>query len=179
MSLHPPRRTPEEEQRLVVLYSLQQLAPCSQIQLHTFIAELDQMGYFDMMFVLNDLCARGQAVRLKRKAGHQYEVTDAGREVLALFGNRVPQSLKNRLEKEAPALRAHFQEEAQYHHEIKINDQGETELILTILENELDAIRITLPLPSEELAGVLAGRWHQRGGEIYSTIFRLLMEDSQ
>lgn len=179
MSLHPPRRTPEEEQRLVVLYSLHHLAPCSNLQLHQFIAELDQMNYFGMMFVLNDLCAQGQAVRVKRKIGYQYEVTDAGREVLDLFSNRVPHSLKMRLAETGKAWRARFQEEAQYHHEIKPAPNGETELILSVLENDADVMRLSLLLPTEDLANVLATRWHRQGGDVYSTVFRLLMEDSQ
>jgi DNA-binding PadR family transcriptional regulator len=179
MSLQPPRRAPEEERRLIVLYSLHHLAPCNHIQLYQFIAELEQMDYFDMMFVLNDLCDQGQAVRLKRRVGYQYEVTDAGREVLQLFGNRVPHSLKMLLAETGASWHARFQEEAQFHHEIIKTEQGETELILSVVENDSDSLRITIPLPSEDLAHVLAARWRRKGGDIYGTIFRLLMEDSQ
>lgn len=179
MSLHPPRRTPDEEQRLVVLYSLQHLAPCNHMQLHRFIAETDLLNYFDMMIALNDLCDKGQAVRLMRRVGHQYEVTDSGREVLDLFGNRVPHSLKKLIAETGAAWRARFQEEAQYQHEIVKNEQGGTELILSIIENDADAMRITIPLPTEDLANVLATRWHKIGGDVYGAIFRLLMEDPQ
>jgi len=178
MSLQPPRRTPEEERRLIVLYSLHHLAPCNHIQLYQFIAELEQMNYFGMMFVLNDLCDQGQTVRLKRRVGYQYEVTDAGREVLELFGNRVPHSLKTLLAETGASWRARFQEEAQFQHEITKSEQGETELHLSVVENDSDALRITLPLPTEDLAHVLATRWHQKGGDIYGAIFRLLMEDT-
>ena len=69
MTLRPPRRMPDDEQRLIVLYALQHLAPCTELQLLQFLFEHDLTNYFDMMFALGDLCARGQAVRTKKRAG--------------------------------------------------------------------------------------------------------------
>ena len=69
MRLEPPRRAPADEQRLIVLYSLMNLGPCTETQLLQFLSEMDLTNYFDMMFALNELCDRGQAARQKRKDG--------------------------------------------------------------------------------------------------------------
>lgn len=178
MTLRPPRRAPDDEQRLIVLYSLQHLAPCTELQLlQFFYEEQELMNYFDMMFALNDLCARGQAVRTKKRAGYVYEVTEAGREALTLFGSRVPGSVKTLLAENGPAWRRRFEEEAQYLSEIRQQERGEYELTLSVVEQEMDMMRLNFSLPSRELANQLAEKWPRRAAEIYETIVRMLSED--
>ena len=77
MRIEPPRRAPADEQRLIVLYSLMNLGPCTETQLLQFLSEMDLTNYFDMMFALNELCDRGQAARQKRKDGTYYMATVA------------------------------------------------------------------------------------------------------
>ena len=84
MKIQPPRRAPDDEQKLMVLYSLSRLGPCTELQLLQFLFENDLLNYFDMMFALGDLCDRGQAVRMKKNAGYLYQVTDAGKEAVTL-----------------------------------------------------------------------------------------------
>ena len=177
MTLRPPRRMPDDEQRLIVLYALQHLAPCTELQLLQFLFEHDLTNYFDMMFALGDVCARGQAVRTKKRAGYIYEVTDAGREALMLFGGRVPGSVKTLLAEDGPAWRQKFQEEDQYLSQIRQQERGEYELTLTVTEQDMDMMRVSFSLPSRELAVQLAERWPRRGAEVYETIIRMLMED--
>ena len=177
MTLSPPRRAPDDEQRLIVLCALKYLAPCTELQLLQFLSEHDLMNYFDMMFALGDLCARGQAVRTKKRAGYFYTLTDAGQEALALFGSRVPRSVQALLEKTGEVWRSRFREEGQSRQEIRRNERGEYELTLSVVEQETDMLRLTLTLPSRELADQLASHWPRKAGEIYETIIRRLSEE--
>ena len=177
MSLHPPRRAPDDEQRLIVLCSLAHLAPCTELQLLQFLCEHDLMNYFDMMFALAELCDRGQAVRAPKRAGYQYAITDAGREALALFGSRVPRSVQDILARTAPQWRRRFQEEGQAQTRIEQTRDGEYELTLTVMEQEKDMMRLSLSLPSRELAHQLAAQWPGKASEIYETVIRLLSEE--
>ena len=93
MRLEPPRRAPDNEQKLIVLCCLNRLGPCTELQLLQFLFEYDLMNYFEMMFALNDLCDRGQAARTKKGAGYLYAVTAAGVEALMLFGG-APQRVR-------------------------------------------------------------------------------------
>lgn len=179
MTLHTPRRTPDDGQRLIVLCSLYHLSPCTELQLLQFFSEHDMMNYFDMMFALNDLCARGQAVRAKKRAGYLYEVTDAGKEALSLFGSRVPRSISSLLEATAWEWRQQFQKEAQYQQHVEQTARGEYELTLSVVEQEMDMMRLTLSLPSREMANRLAARWPKKSAEIYETVIRLLTEDEE
>lgn len=179
MSLHPPRRTPDDEQRLIVLCCLSHLAPCTELQLLQFLFEHDLMNYFDMMFALNDLCDRGQAVRAKKRAGYQYEVTEAGKEALSLFGHRVPQSIKSLLKNTAWDWRQNFRKEAQYQYHIEQTNRGESELTLSVVEQDMDMMRLMLSLPNQEIANKLAAKWRKKSSEIYETVIRILMEDEE
>lgn len=179
MSLHTPRHTPDDEQRLKVLYCLDYLGPCTELQLLQFLFEQDLMNYFDMMFALNDLCAGGQAVRTQKKAGHLYEVTDAGKESLSLFGNRVPASLKCLMQETGEKWKARFLQEDQYPVSIRQTKRGECELALSVVEQGMDMLNISFTLPSREMAEQLGEKWTKKAGLIYETLFRLLSEDEK
>lgn len=177
MKIQPPRRAPDSEQRLMVLYSLARLGPCTELQLLQFLFENDLLNYFEMMFALNDLCDRGQAARVKRHAGFLYQATDAGREALALFGGRVPMSLKTLLDETENEWKNRFRQEMQNQQQIEQTDRGEYELHLKVVEQDMDMLRLSLSLPTRELAERLARRWPEKAVKIYDTIIRILTED--
>lgn len=179
MRIEPPRRTPEDEQRLIVLYSLMHLGPCSDLQLLQFLSDQDLSNYFEMMFALNDLCDRGQAVRQKRKTGIYYMATQAGAEALELFGGRVPGSVKAALEKEGEEWRRQFQTEAQTAGNIKKTPRGDYELTFTVIEKDAEVMRLSLSVPSREIAAQLTERWPRRAAKVYDGVFRALMEDDE
>lgn len=179
MKMEPPPRAPEHEQKLVVLTCLAQFGPCTELQLLQFLFEHDIMNYFDMMIALNNLCANGQAVRSRRPAGFLYELTDAGREALSLFGSRVPGSVNQILSESAAQWKARFQEETQARQQIRQTDRGEFEVSLSVLEQDMDMMKLQLTLPTRELAGQVAAKWPRKAAEIYETIIRLLAEEDE
>ena len=179
MRIEPPRRAPADEQRLIVLYSLMQLGPCTDTQLLQFLTEQDLSNYFEMMFALNDLCDRGQAVRQKRKNGTYYMATQAGDEALSLFGGRVPQSLKALLAEEGSAWRRRFKNEAQINQAVKQTARGDYELTLTVTEQDTEMMRLHLTVPSREIAYEWMARWPSKASEIYGAVVRALGEDGQ
>ena len=179
MKIEPPRRAPEDEQRLVVLFCLKELGPCTELQLLQFLFEHDVMNYFDMMIALSDLCARGQAVRVKKRAGYQYGLTEAGTEALQLFGKRVPGSIKLLLLEKADQWKTRFREEARASQEIRQTERGEYEVDLAVLEQDMDMLRLQLTLPTRELARQAAAKWPRKAAEIYEAVIRLLAEEDE
>jgi len=177
MKIQPPRRTPDNEQKFMVLYSLARLGPCTDLQLLQFLFENDLLNYFEMMFALNDLCDRGQAVRAKKQTGYAYQLTAAGEEALQLFGNRVPRSLQSLLKKEAAAWKRRFQQEAQCRQKIEETDRGEYILSLAVMEQERDLMSLNLALPTRELARQMGEKWPQKASEIYAAVIRILSEE--
>ena len=177
MKIEPPRRAPDNEQKLIVLYCLSHFGPCTELQLLQFLFDHDVMNYFDMMIALSDLCARGQAARTKRRAGYLYQLTDAGREALALFGARVPASVQSLVRENEAGLREKFRQELCSHHEIRQTERGEYEAVLSVTEQDMDMMRLSLTLPSRDLANQLAEKWPRKAAEIYETVIRILTEE--
>ena len=179
MRIEPPRRAPDNEQKLIVLDCLRQFGPCTELQLLQFLFDHDIMNYFDMMIALSDLCARGQAVRTKKRAGYLYQPTEAGVEALRLFGNRIPGSLESLISENAPALRQRFRQELHSQQDIRQTERGEYEVTLTATEQDLDLMRLYLTLPTRELAQQLAEKWPRKAAEIYETVIRILSEGEE
>ena len=179
MRLEPPRRAPDNEQKLIVLCCLNNLGPCTELQLLQFLFEYDLMNYFEMMFALNDLCDRGQAARTKKGAGYSYTVTAAGVEALALFGNRVPPSVYALLDKNGGEWKQRFRREAQNLSQITQTDRGEYELTLRVVEQDMDMMTLTVTLPTREMAQMLSDQWPGKASAIYAEIFRMLTEQNQ
>ena len=179
MKLQPPPRAPEQEQKLIVLACLDRFGPCTDLQLLQFLFEHDLMNYFDLMFALNEMCSQGQAARTPARAGYRYEMTEAGREALALFGGRVPRSVKTLLRETGGQWQVRFQREAQAHAAVAKNERGEYEASLEVTDGGPPLMTVKLALPSRELASLAARRWPEKAAEIYGTVIRLLAEEKE
>ena len=177
MSLHPPRRSPEEEIRLIVLYTVRCMAPCTGVQLQQFLFDYNEINYFDMMFALNDLCANGQAMRERKGENFLYTITPAGEEALALFGNRVPGSIRSYIEEKGEAWKEAFRLQEQYPCQIRKKDQGDYVVSLGVQEKEMPLMQFTLSLPTYETAAQIAEKWPQKASGFYAAAIRLLTEE--
>ena len=177
MTLQPPRRSPDNEQKLIVLACLDRVGPCTEWQLLQLLTEHDVMNYFDLMISLSDLCSRGQAARSQKAGGHLYELTEAGQEALKLFGGRVPKSVKEMLRVTGDKWRQRFRQEAQYRHAISRTEQGEYALLLNAQERDAETLQLRFTLPTRELAARMADNWPRHAEEIYGTVIRLLSEE--
>lgn len=179
MSLHPPRRTPEEETRLILLYTIKHLPPCTAMQLQQILFDYNEMNYFDMMFALNDLCANGQALREADGAKHVYAITPAGLEALAFFGNRVPVSIRQYVEEKGLLWQARLKESEQYPCQIRKTEKGDFVLSLSVQEKDAPLMQLTLSLPSYEMAARMARGWAGNASAFYASAIRLLSEEEK
>lgn len=179
MSLHPPRRSPEEETRLIILYTIRHLPPCTGVQLQQILFDYNEMNYFDMMFALNDLCANGQAIREADGDQHVYAITPAGEEALLLFGNRVPGSIRQYIAEKGLLWQARLKEGEQYPHQIRKTEKGEWVLSLGVQEKDAPLMQLTLSLPSYEMAAQMAKNWPEKASAFYAGAIGLLSEEEK
>lgn len=179
MSLHPPRRSPEEETRLIILYTIRHLPPCTGVQLQQILFDYNEMNYFDMMFALNDLCANGQAIREPAGDQHVYAITPAGEEALLLFGNRVPGSIRQYIAKKGLLWQARLKESEQFPHQIRKTEKGEWVLSLSVQEKDAPLMQLTLSLPSYDMAAQMAKDWPDKASAFYAHAIRTLSEEKK
>ena len=89
----------------------------------------------------------------------------------------VPRFISSLLAETENSWKARFREESQSSQQIVQTDRGEYELHLKIMEQDMDMMRLSLSLPTRELADQLAQRWPQKAGKIYDMVIRILSED--
>lgn len=167
MSLHPPRRTPDDEIRLIMLYAIRHLPPCTGLQLQQVLFECNEMNYFDMMIALNELCANGQANREKKDNDYTYSITPAGEEVLSLFGNRVPASIRQYIEEHEADIRQKFLDQEHYPTVIRKMKNGEYLVCMSVVEPSGVPIQLILSAPTYACAAEFASNWPKKAPSLY------------
>ena len=108
---------------------------------------------------------------LLRALPQQKQQRDGRSENRGIEGETAP------LEVAVIGAKARFREESQSSQQIIQTDRGEYELRLKVVEQDMDMMRLSLSLPTRELADQLAQRWPQKAGKIYETVIRILSED--
>ncbi|MBR6525890.1 MAG: DUF4364 family protein [Clostridia bacterium] len=176
MAFEPPKRPAESKQRLLLLLILDKLGRCSDMQLLQFLFDQDLMNYFDMMFTLNDLCDQGLTQRLERIGQTFYQLTEAGKETLNLFENRLPASQRELIKELSPQWRTRVQREQDFQSDYHQTKRGEYELHLRVMEQDMEMVHISLSLPSEEIARTMKENWPEHAESIYAGLFNRLGE---
>ena len=179
MAFEPSKRPPESKQRLLILLILQKLGRMSDMQLLQFLFEHDLMNYFDMMFTLADLCDQGLAIRSDRFDQSFYQLTDAGRQTLSMFENRLPVSQRELLDEHGPAWREKILREQVFMSDYHQTKRGEYELNLRVMEQDMEMMHVTLSLPSEEIAKTMKENWPEKAQQLYAGLFEALGEKKQ
>lgn len=172
-----PARATGAQQRLTVLYALEKMGPCYDMQLLQFLCDEELMNYFDMMFALVDLCREGQAVRTHLVSSNLYEVTPAGRETVALCAAHLPESTKRLIDGKATEIREKFRREQECVAEYEKTPRGDYRLDMYVMEHAMEMAKISLSLPDEGTAMELKQKWNRVGSDVYAYMMGRLAED--
>ncbi len=173
------RRMPDEELRLLTLYTLSRLGPCTDMQLLEFMTQFDLMNYFDMMFALTDLCRLGMLVRKEQDAAWHYEMTPAGQETLTMFEKRVRGSCRDVVDQNAESWKERLTQERYADAQIVQTERGEFEVRLSLKDQTMPLIAVTLYLPTSDMAHQITEGWRHQAGGVYQTILGLLKGGEQ
>jgi hypothetical protein len=179
MAYIPERRTPDPELRLLALYALDKLGPCTDLDLLQFLFELDLMNYFELMLSLSDLCRQGHAVRVEQEAAWRYEITQAGRDVLSMFESRIPGSKRDLVDTHAPEWKEKIVRQRHCGVEVRQTRRGEYEAQMTLADHDMQLMRLTLTLPSGDMAREMTEKWEKRAGDVYTAVLSLLRDKEE
>lgn len=173
---YTPARTPDTQQRLILLYTLSKLAPCYDSQLLQFVTDLELMNYFDMMFALIDLCRDGNAVREQQQEKNLYSLTPAGRQTLELLIAHLPESVRALIDENAPAACSRIREEQVFASSVRRAGDQDYRLSLGVMDHGTEVMQLTLSLPDASAAEALRAGWPSAAQEIYAFVIRTLSE---
>ncbi len=168
------RKTPDLENKLLILMAIDLLGPLTGLQLLQFLAECGLMDYFILQLALGDLMDTGQIESTQSALGPQYALTAAGRESLALFLHRLPHSIRSIVYEAVPQWKPRIQREAQILSDFSRREDGRYALRLRLMEADTPILDMTLSLPSRDSADRLSRRWPAAAQAFYGFLMREL-----
>lgn len=154
--------------KLIVLYMLDKVTfPLTKTQVCDFILGKEYTDFLTFQQAISELTESGLLYTKSARNRTSLLLTDAGRETLAYFGNRISDAIKadadaylreNELE-----LRNEVSVQATYY---KTTD-GEYAAELTAHEKTAELVNIRLSVPLEEMAASICDNWQKKNQEIY------------
>ena len=161
---------PESENKLIILYALSQLGPCTAMQLLQFLVEMDLMNYFTMQLSLSDMQEQGQLSRQNHPLGDLLILTREGEYAIEVFAQRIPVSRRQLINRQAPQWRECFRLEQLAPAESFTLQDGRLCLRLRLLEGASTLMDILLTLPPGNSFTFLEKRWHSAAQTVYNTV---------
>lgn len=168
------RKTPDLENKLLILYAVDQLGPLTSLQLLQFLAEYDLMDYITMQLNLGDMIATGHLNSIHHALGTLYTLSDEGRESLSLFLYRLPHSTRTLIHGAVPLWKPRFARETQMLADFHRREDGMYSLRLRLMEKDSPLLDMTLILPTRDLADQLSRRWPKTAPEFYGFLMKEL-----
>ncbi|MDD4080374.1 MAG: DUF4364 family protein [Eubacteriales bacterium] len=174
MTRLPQRHLGEVERKLLTLYTLRALGPCTNLQLITFMGETEVMNYFDLQTALYELLTGGLIDRTPIQGDERYTLTPAGEEAIALFAQRAVTRDTDTIDEKAPAYKARWQRERDVFANISHEGQHEYHVAMGISDGGMPLMRLDLSLPTAALAERFRAAWQVEAQGIYDHILRRL-----
>lgn len=154
--------------KLIVLYMLDKVTfPLTKAQVCDFILGKEYTDFLTFQQAISELTDAGLLYTKSARNRTNLLLTDAGRETLSYFGNRISDAIKadadaylreNELE-----LRNEVSIQATYY---KTTD-GEYAAELTAHEKTAELVNIRLSVPLEEMAASICDNWQKKNQKIY------------
>ena len=169
----PPRKVSETEHMLRLLMCVDALESVTSTQLWTFAAEQELMDYVTMRLCLHKLLAAGELETGEGALKDQLLLTDRGREALALFGDRLPQDVRERIGKAAPGFRSRVSRNRQVHAVYEMARLNDFRLNLSVQEGDLPTIYLRMETNNRALASKSLHRFEAHAAAITTYLYQL------
>jgi len=165
----------EEEDKLVVLSSLNRLGGCTEEQLLRFLVENALMNQFQFYLALGGLKEAGFIREARHLEGTLLILTPQGRESVEMFASRIRASQIEKLNANAPAWKRRIRDELQMPAAWQETDNGFA-VTLRALEGGAEIFSMTLTAATKAQAKRFCERWPSRAPFLYQTIMEQLGE---
>ena len=153
------------ENKLVLLYTIQQKEKVSAIELSDFIVFKGYMDYFTMQELLFQL----ENAELVDQEDHVYALTEQGNEVVSTFRSRIPNSVRDEIAEYAKSSLYGRSSMLEAQVEIMQPKPSSTtfEVQCSIRDYDRDVFSLSISVDTEAEAYAVRNRWQQRGLIIY------------
>lgn len=146
-------------------------------QLYRAMVENDCMSYFDFQTAMAEMEEDGFLAAIPRTFGQGYRVTARGEEVLGMFEESLPYSLRTRLAAYAEKNRSAMLRETQLVSSMEELYGGAYRVHLRVQEKTSVVVDISFDVISRAMAQRVRAGWQRNAEEIYLYILNKLLED--
>lgn len=175
----PEHRPSDLEKQMLVLYALDRLGETTNLQLIAFFDKTGIISYFELQPTLYRLRDGGQAAATPISGDYLYRLTEAGRQALNMFESTLPASALHSIDAEAPEMRKRFTAEKQMPARIEHEGGQEYHAVMEVNEQKMNLLRLSLSLPTPELAKRCCDRWGGSAQKIYDFIIETLSAEEK
>lgn len=163
--------------KLIILYILDKVTfPLTNAQISEFILDKEYTTYFTLQQVFSDLLDSNLVSLETVRNSTYYRITDDGRNTLDYFGNKISDAIKEEIDEFLKDKEYELRNEVSVISDYYKTTNNEYAVRCVVKEKNSELIDLTLTVPVEEQAAVIANNWRQQSQDIYAYIMGALMK---
>ena len=165
--------------KLYILYILNKMQlPLTNGQITNIFIENDLLDYFSLQEYLYQL-KEAELVNLTNKNNlDYYSISEKGKIALNYFTNRIDSDKKESLDIFVHKNKENIIRDREVKAEFKKLADGQFDVKLEILDNNHPYISISLNVPTNKTANIIAENWKNNASNLYSSIIETLIKKS-
>ena len=162
--------------KLIVLKMLDQAeTPLSNSQISEFILDKEYTNYFTLQQVLSELDESGLVTVSSSRSTSLYRITDAGRDTLEYFGDKVPAAICGEILEYLKEKKMEIQNSLSTTADFFPAAHSGYMVRCQVRERNSTLIDLTVSVPSGEQAQAVCAHWKEKSQEIYAYIMKNLL----
>ncbi|MBC8591297.1 DUF4364 family protein [Wansuia hejianensis] len=165
------------QNKLLLLYTIK-MSPSSftKEQLVEHLLEKDYLNYFSIQQYLSELIEGKFIQLLDEEQGKRYNILEKGKLTLDYFSSKIPEKIKEELEKDFNAYKSDLIKETQVVAEYFEKENNQYMVNLKLVENEEVLFSLYLNVASIEQAKMICTSWKEKTDSIYLDVINMFIE---
>lgn len=147
-------------------------------ELTEFVLERNYMNYFFIQQYLSELVVSNFIEKVNIDSREIYKLLEKGEMALSYFEDRIPNSIKEELDREFNRFKIESKRETQVISDYYQKENNLFVVNLKLVENEDVLFSLYLDVASKEQAELICEKWKKDTEHIYKNIIKLLTEES-
>lgn len=162
--------------KLIILYMLEKVDfPLTNGQISEFILDKGYTNYFKLQQTLSEMV---EARFIHEEVTHNrtlYHLTEEGHETIQFFSNKLSSAIRDDIDAFFLEHKYELKDEVAVKADYFPNANQEFSVRCQVIENNMNLVDLTLTVPTEHEAQVIANNWRQKNEEIYALLMKNLL----
>ncbi|SDY97893.1 protein of unknown function [Proteiniborus ethanoligenes] len=164
--------------KLLILYILDNThIPMNNSEITQFLLENNYMNYFLAQQFISEL-VNSKFIEFSIEDGQEYyHLSKAGKDTLSFFNDRIPQKLKDEVNKKYQKKEEEMIKDSQIVGNYFKKNDSEYIVNLKVVEKDITLFNMSLNVVSNKQAKMICNNWKEKPHEIYKKIIDLLITE--